>query len=539
MISRTSLFGSLLTCSLLCIFSVTAHAESDPGRDLILANCGGCHTPDQAGAFSRISEQRKTAEGWEMTINRMRMIHGLRLSGRDVPIAQASMRELVKYLADTQGLAPEESQPYRYLIEQDLNRFEDIDPELAIMCGRCHSSARFALQRRTEGEWERLVHFHLGQYPSTEYSLYGRDRDWLNVALTESVPALAEAFPMQSEAWSAWQATEKPDLAGRWIMSGHMAGRGYLYAVMTVTATDPDNYALTIEGNFSNGDAVSGKGKALVYTGYDWRAQLTLGDDTMRQVLAADATGEHLSGRMFLKDQELVGLRLSAVRDDGSARINSVFPTHIQRGGSQQLTITGSALAGDITLPQGLNIDKVVQRDKNLIILDVTAAADTATGVGGISIGKASLDNALTIYNELNALAVVPAYAVARVGDNGGPMPKVNAAFRAIGIDYGPDGAAGTDDDLQLGYMNSVSWQVAPWDATAKRDEDVRFAGVMGARSGIFQPAGAGPNPDRAHSTNNAGNLKVIASLGEGEDAVDGEGQLIVTVQRWNNPPLR
>jgi quinohemoprotein amine dehydrogenase len=87
--------------------------------------------------------------------------------------------------------------------------------------------------------------------------------------------------------------------------------------------------------------------------------------------------------------------------------------------------------------------------------------------------------------------------------------------------------------------MDSVSWQVAPWDATAKKDEDVRFAGVMGARSGIFQPSGAGPNPDRAHSTNNAGNLKVIASLGEGEDAVNGEGQLIVTVQRWNNPPLR
>jgi quinohemoprotein amine dehydrogenase len=539
MIIRTSIYGLLLTFSLLCFASVTAHADDSAGNDLVFTHCGGCHTPDKEGAFSRISEQRKTAEGWEMTINRMRMIHGLRLSGRDIPIAQSAMRGLIKHLADTQGLAPAEAQAYRYLIEQDLNRFEDFDPELAIMCGRCHSSARFALQRRTQGEWERLVHFHLGQYPSTEYSLYGRDRDWLNEAMTKTVPALAEAYPLQSDAWSAWQATEKPDLAGRWIMTGHMAGKGYIYAVMTATLTEPDTYALSIEGDFSNGESVTGKGKALVYTGYDWRAQLTLGDATMRQVLAADAGGERLSGRMFLKDQSLLGMRLSAVRDDSSPRINSVFPTHIQRGGKQQLTISGSALAGDITLPQGLSVDKVVQRDKNRIVLEVGATADATIGRGGISVGGSKLDNALTVYRELNSLAVEPAYAVARVGGNGGSTPRVDAAFRATGIDYGADQTAGTDDDLRVGYIDGVSWQVAPWDATAKKDEDVRFAGKMDSGSGIFQPAGAGPNPERAHATNNAGNLKVIASVGEGPAVISGEGHLIVTVQRWNNPPLR
>ncbi len=532
-------YGSLLTFSLLCVFAATAQADRTAGEELLFSNCGGCHTPDKEGAFSRISEQRKTAEGWEMTINRMRMIHGLRLSGRDIPIAQSSMRELVKYLADTQGLAPQESQPYRYLIEQDLNRIEDMDPELAVMCGRCHSSARFALQRRTEAEWELLVHFHLGQFPSTEYSLYGRDRDWLNEALTKTVPALAKAYPLQSEAWSAWQAAEKPDLAGRWIVTGHMAGKGYLYAVMTATTTKPDYYSLSIEGEYSNGESVSGKGKALVYTGYDWRAQLTLGDDSMRQVLAADASGERLSGRMFFKDQPLLGMRLSAVRDDKNSRINSVFPTHIQRGGTQQLTISGSALVGDITLPKGLSIDKVLLRDKNRIVLAVAASSDAAMGHGSIGVGAASLDNALMVYQQLNSLAVEPSYAIARVGGNGGSTPRVEAAFRAVGIDHGADQLAGTDDDLRLGYIDGVSWQVAPWDATAEQQEDVRFAGKMGTGSGIFQPAAAGPNPERAHSTNNVGNLKVIASLAEDTAVSSGEGHLIVTVQRWNNPPLR
>ena len=46
------------------------------------------------------------------------------------------LRELVKYLADNQGLAPSESAPYRYLMEQDLNRQEDFDPELLVRLRR-------------------------------------------------------------------------------------------------------------------------------------------------------------------------------------------------------------------------------------------------------------------------------------------------------------------------------------------------------------------------------------------------------------------
>ena len=51
----------------------------------------------------------------------------------------------------------------------------------------------------------------------------------------------------------------------------------------------------------------------------------------------------------------------------------------------------------------------------------------------------------------------------------------------------------------------------------------------------IFTPAVAGPNPARRFSTNNAGDLTVTGTaLG-----LTGEGHLIVTVQRWNDPPIR
>lgn len=520
--------------------SLQAEPEAQPaGVEPLLASCAGCHIPDGEGALSRIRDQRKTAEGWEMTINRMRLIHGLKLSGQEIAIARSSMRDLVKHLADTQGLAPAESEPYRYLLEQDLNRVEDFDPELAIMCGRCHSSARFALQRRTEDEWAKLVHFHLGQYPSTEYSLYGRDRDWLGQALNETVPALAEQYPLDSQAWSEWQATPKPKLDGRWILAGHMAGRGDLHAVMTVESTKPDFYTLELSGQFRDGEAISGTGKAVVYTGYDWRAQLRLGDVSMRQVLAADASGDTLTGRMHVRGQELQGVRLKLVRADAKPQIIAVSPTHIRRGSTQLMVISGTGLSGDISLPAGLSVEEVVERDDNRVALKVSAAADAAIGRGTVSIGSAARGEAVAVYDKVDSVAVEPAFAIARVGGNGGSTPKVNAAFRAVGVDFGEDKTAGTEDDITLGYLDEVTWQVEPWDEVAKEAEDVRFAGQMDQRRGIFEPAAAGPNPERRHSTNNAGNLQVVASVEQDGASVSGTGQLIVTVQRWNNPPLK
>ncbi|MOA27666.1 hypothetical protein D3C78_1485530 [compost metagenome] len=60
----------------------------------------------------------------------------------------------------------------------------------------------------------------------------------------------------------------------------------------------------------------------------------------------------------------------------------------------------------------------------------------------------------------------------------------------------------------------------------------------MDAATGVFLPGDAGPNPARKMMTNNAGNLKVIAAVDEGGKALKGEGHMIVTVQRWNNPPI-
>ena len=79
-----------------------------------------------------------------------------------------------------------------------------------------------------------------------------------------------------------------------------------------------------------------------------------------------------------------------------------------------------------------------------------------------------------------------------------------------------------------------ATWTVENHNETAVKMEDARWAGTMAA-DGIFEPAVAGPNPERPFSTNNAGELTVKAeALG-----LTGEGFLIVTVQRFIDPPIR
>ena len=68
--------------------------------------------------------------------------------------------------------------------------------------------------------------------------------------------------------------------------------------------------------------------------------------------------------------------------------------------------------------------------------------------------------------------------------------------------------------------------------------QDAEFAGKI-TGTGLFDPAGAGPNPARPMSTNNAGNLVVIGAVDDAGNKVEGRAQLLVTVQRFVDPPIR
>jgi quinohemoprotein amine dehydrogenase len=515
-----------------------APAASSP-QDIIAASCSGCHSKDGDGRWFRISDQRKTPEAWQMTLVRMQMVHKAQLIDPAGGDSNAAMRSLVKYFADTQGLAPQESAPYRYILQQELNTIEEHESEqFRSMCARCHSGARVALQRRTEDEWRNLVHFHLGQFPTAEYQMMGRDRDWLGQALKEVVPDLAKNYPLQSDAWTQWQAAPKPGLGGRWRVVGYMPGRGDFSGVMVTGAQEGDRYTVEFSGQFVDGESLSGSGSAIVYTGYDWRGTLKLGDVSYRQVMASSEDGAELTGRMFQRDHDEWGLKMRAVRETGKSQVLAVQPGFIRAGTEAQVAVVGTSLDGAVDLGPGLKVVEEVSRGAGYILVRVAADGEAPVGTRAVRVGKAELDQAVTVYKAIDRLQVEPAYAVGRVGGDGGSQPVVQAIFDAIAWSDGADGESGTADDLRIGRV-PAQWSVAPWNEQAASDRDEHFAGKMDKDDGVFTPGAAGPNPERKYQTNNAGNLKVIATVEEGGQAIQGDGHLMVTVQRWNNPPIR
>ncbi|MDO4683135.1 MAG: quinohemoprotein amine dehydrogenase subunit alpha [Lautropia sp.] len=517
----------VLVANLLTLGVAPVMAASD-GLEVIRNVCSRCHLPTGEAQWSRISEQRKTPEGWLMTIVRMQTIHGVELSADD-------RKAVHRYLSDRYGLAPAESEGYRYALERRLNTIETPPSTgYAEMCARCHSGARPLLQRRTKNEWNRLIDFHVGQWASIEYSQYGRDRDWLGMARNDIVPMLASKYPYDHEAWRAWLAVKPASetLAGAWHFSAHMPGEGDVRGVMRVSVSADDGFKVTLEGVRADGRAFSGSGSALLYSGHEWRGSVRIDGVRMRQVFSVQ--DGLMKGRMFETEHDERGLDFlaSQVSETASPRLLAVQPSHVKAGTEADLHLVGVGLSGQPDVGPGVEIVSVAPvKPSGAMRVKVRVAADAEPGERRVRIGKAE-GASLAVYRRIDAVKVMPDYAVARIGGNGGSMPKVQGRFDAEAWGTDVHGKA-----FRIGVV-PARWSVEPFNEDASVNRDVEFAGRIDEASGIFTPGDAGPNPARRMSANNVGNLKVQATVEDAGRTVRGEGQLIVTVPRWNNPPV-
>jgi quinohemoprotein amine dehydrogenase len=525
--------------------SAAQTGTSPQGADLIRAYCSGCHH-ENAGQFERISNIRKTPEGWVMTLFRMRQVHGLAL--------EDGVREsLVRYLADTQGLAPAEAAAGRFALEQRPNAKDlDAGAEINVMCGRCHSLARVSLQRRDEEEWRKLSNTHVGQWASIEYSASGRDRPWFQIASGPLPAKLAALYAYSSTAWTDWQKHAPADLAGSWVVIGHVPGGKDFHGTARIERAAGGDWQASYALADIDGVALTGGSKAIVYTGFEWRGSAELGTRSVREVFAVSEDGNRIKGRWFDAEHAEEGGDWLAVREDGTARILAVWPRAQRSGTTGDVTIVGMGFdpkpaagskAALVSFGDGVLVSNV-QRDAHTIRARVKVAAGARPGqrpvvAGGVGTGAvpglaaAGAAEAETVkfavYAQIDQVDVVPGYAIARVG--GGRLAPVSAQFEAIAATRLPGGEL-----LQLGPV-AAEWTSAPFDAEAKRTEDEKFAGHFDRR-GRFLPGGAGPNTAREYSGDNVGNLTVVAKAQDGERAIEGHGHLIVTVQRWNTPPI-
>ncbi|MEP6546866.1 MAG: quinohemoprotein amine dehydrogenase subunit alpha [Gammaproteobacteria bacterium] len=503
-------------------FGVAQGAAAVSGQELVRSYCSGCHQ-EHAGKFERISDIRKTPEGWVMTLFRMRQVHGLNL-GDDVRDA------IVRYLADTQGLAPAESAAGRFALERRPNAQDiDLGPEMNVMCGRCHTLARVSLQRRDETEWRKLAHTHVGQWTSIEYSASGRDRPWWQIASGPLPAKLAALYPFSSSAWNDWKSRPAPDLSGSWVVVGHVPGGKDFYGTARIERDAGGDFKAHYQLADVSGFEMNGDSKAILYTGYEWRGSAQVGDRSLREVYAVSDDGNRITGRWFDADHAEDGGEWTAVREGRAAEVLAVFPQSLRAGTTTTVTVVGNRL-GAATLPvsfgDGTSVTKV-ERSAQRIRAVVTVTAGAAPGMRAVSTGAAM--GKLAVYAQIDQIDVVPGYAIARVG--GGRVEPVSAQFEAKAFTRLPGGGL-----MALGPV-SAEWISMPFDAEAKRTEDEKFAGHFDMR-GRFLPNAAGPNPAREFSGDNLGNLTVVARATDGSRTVQGRGHLVVTVQRWITPPI-
>ena len=521
MSGKARLFISGVMLVALSAFSpFSSLAKEIEGKTLVNDYCTACHEATDDGGLARISEVRKTPEGWDMTLFRMQNLHGLEIDSDD-------RFAIIKYLSAEYGLAPSEAEPFRYVLEQRAH-FNDsaVNDDLDALCGRCHTNARYGLQRRTETDWLKHMHFHVGQFPSLEYQARSRDRFWWQEVTTETYKELAELYPFKTIAWDKWKDADHKSPAGSWRVTGYRPGVGGYEGIMTVTQNG-DFYKATYDLHDMDGKALSGDSKAVIYTGYEWRGSGLLNGAETREVYAMSEDGMRMTGRWHEADHYDIGGEFQAVRMAGAeAQVLAKSSDYIRVGQEKEITLHGIGLTGKIVTAKGLDLN-ITGQEATSVTIKFTAGKNMLPGTYVVTVGQAATE--IIVYDKIDRLQVTPNWTIARLG--GGKTPPVTAQFEAVAYMMGKDG------DIRIGVM-AADWQLHAFDEEAEHMKDVDFAGTITAQ-GTFMPGAAGPNPSRKYGTNNVGNLKIVAQVTDGDTVISGEAQLIVTVQRWNTPPIR
>ena len=521
-------------------------AETDgPGipvdDETVRQACGACHQADDAGRLSRISFRRTTPEGWQQTIRRMVTLN-------DVALTPETAREVVRYLSNNLGLAPAEALDAAWEAERRSDDQPYDDADIQETCTQCHSMGRVISQRRTGEEWSLLMAMHRGYYPFTDFQSFrrGNPGDGEPQAVDRAVAHLSERFPFETAEWAAWSATMRPPrVGGSWLLRGHAPGRGAVYGRMTITPVPDTEDEFTTEATYTfahTGRQVERTGRAIVYTGFQWRGRSIPGDpdaDELREVMFVERDWRTISGRWFAGSYDETGIDVTLERLGEEPAVAGVHPPSLPAGATGTIRVHGENLAAAsadaIDLGPGVSVLDVTGTTGEWLDLQVQVDADAATGGRDLVLDQTAVAGALTVYDEVHRIAVTPRAGMARVG--GVRFPKQFQQFEARAWHDGPDGERATDDDLDLGMVD-VRWSIEEY-AVTFGDDDIRYVGDV-EPGGRFVPAVDGPNVERSGSRNNVGDVWVVATwppdAGDG-DGLTGRAHLLVTVPlylRWD-----
>jgi quinohemoprotein amine dehydrogenase len=557
---------------------------------LTIEKCGGCHRRDKDGMMGRLSYIRNTPEGWEQNIKRM-----IRLNG--VSATPVEVRSIVKYLSNNNGLAPEETEAAFWEVDHSLpgHQFDHAPEALGKTCNYCHTIGRVLLQRRTRDDYEKLFAMHVALFPGAENQFHpqrggggrgGRGRGPVLATIRDTtgpgasvnqprqmdtkepypidtiLDYLSKNQPLITPEWTSWKASmENPKLAGTWAVTAYQAGKGKGYGTLTIAATStPDEFATKVELYYPAKDTtLTRSGKGLVYTGYSWRGREKAdvapaqsadpgnNPTEWREAMIVSRDGNSMHGRWFWGGYDEFGVDVKLTRMGPQPLVFGTDLYSLQSPtAKREIRIFGANLPAnlkpsDVDLGSGITITRVVKSTPTVATVEVAVAKGLPVGIRNVSIGSATAVKALAVYDKIAYIEVSPDASLARLG--GTIAAKQYTQLEAIAYAAGPDGKKNTDDDVPLGPVNA-RWALQEFYSTPD-DDDVKFVGSVND-SGLFTPAGEGPNPERKKQannfpTNNWGDVWVEATVDADGVQMKSKSYLVVTVPsyvRYDQPEV-
>jgi quinohemoprotein amine dehydrogenase len=515
---------SLSTCVL---FSGLVWGQSSAGEEgipvtdpLVIAKCGSCHVRDEHGNMQRISWERTTPEGWQEALKRMILVNG-------VSLTPVEARAIVKYLSTSHGLAPEEARPVMYDIERRIHQETSIpNDNVGHACARCHTFARALSWRRSLDDWKQLADMH-----ATRYKLPANE---------EAIAFLAKAAPLHTSEWDAWSARNHTlNLAGRWLVTASIQGRGKYYGEMQVDVAG-DEFSTSVHlTSVRDGSTIVRSGRSAIYGAYAWRGRSqgsqpasSAPDDPnseAREVLWVAPDQSTAEGRWFWGQYQEFGFDVKLRRASSDPMLIIVDPPSLKAGSeANRIRLIGDHLPAQVTpadldFGPSVTVRRIVSRAPGEVVAEVDVASDAALGKRNVALLGSVAPGAVAIYDRVDYIKVTPESAMAAFGDQ--THARGYQQFQAIGYQRGPDGKPHTADDVELGPVgaNDVTWSLEVFYQAPGSSTD--FVGKV-SPTGFFAPA--------VDSPNNNFDVWVVATAknGTGKPLV-GKSYMVVTVPMY------
>jgi quinohemoprotein amine dehydrogenase len=500
----------------LTVLAGAGDAQAFGRESLVWKKCADCHTPTADGRISRVEDMRTTPEEWAVIVDRMRRLHGM-------PLKREEMDGLLKELASTQLLTPEEQAKVSYLSlwhnSQQMERPSGKDEEkLYATCVRCHTAGKIFSYRMTPDAWAKLRDFHLFIVPTVVFQM--REMRWVTEA-DAMFAYLGKTLPY-GKAWSA-PATK---LDGVWSVFGNEPGRGSYRGEVRVADAGNAEYKLTGSLAYADGSSETFTGEGTLYGGYALRTRTKNNGFAVNG--AYIVSGDEVRGESHFPAPDFRTSSVKWLRGGEGAKVARVLPAFLLKGEKTTLTVEGlnlpDAKAADVKFAGGaVKVLGVKRVSPGVLELQVASDAET---LGEAKLSVKGIDaGTIKLAPQIDHIAITPEMGRARLS-GGLHYPAEGVQFEAIA--YAKSGSGKKATNIALGPV-PATFRLAE-EKTRPDDDDLRWLGGI-KPNGTYLPMGDySPNSARNYSGENSGLVKVIAQYKRGAQTFSAQAQLAVTM---------